>query len=237
MNLFAESMIKCENDEQFNDVCGVLNSKGFKKVNMSGHEEGLYVRLYFQVKTYQCFTHTFNHLRVVSYEKFMGLYKMLSKIKQAKEALKLNDSELSVKLGYSRQYIGKAIRNMPSQKVQDKIIQDIDKLLNPEDEALNKTNHDIDEVSKENEALKKELSYKNQVLDKRNAELENSRIEVSEKCATIKFLENELATRDTATNREKTKVSILETKISGMHNLYIIAIVLLTAFGLYGLLK
>lgn len=54
------------------------------------------------------------------------------KINQAKKDLGLNSSELSTTLGYSKPYITKALIKLPGDKVQKRLIGEIDVLINNE---------------------------------------------------------------------------------------------------------
>ncbi|WP_236532082.1 hypothetical protein, partial [Escherichia coli] len=70
--------------------------------------------------------------RKISFEEFMKRYSendMIKKIHQAKKELGLNNSELSLKMGKSRPYIAKMLNQPQSEKVQNKVIKEIDELL------------------------------------------------------------------------------------------------------------
>ncbi|ADO14433.1 transcriptional regulator [Acinetobacter phage AB1] len=54
---------------------------------------------------------------------------MIKKIHQAKKELGLNNSELSLRMGKSRPYIAKMLNQPQSEKVQNKVIKEIDELL------------------------------------------------------------------------------------------------------------
>uniref|UniRef100_A0AB39C8W2 Transcriptional regulator n=1 Tax=Acinetobacter phage vB_AbaM-SPB TaxID=3236747 RepID=A0AB39C8W2_9CAUD len=65
------------------------------------------------------------------FEYFMKnhMNEMIKKIHQAKKELGLNNSELSLKMGKSRPYIAKMLNQPQSEKVQNKVIKEIDELL------------------------------------------------------------------------------------------------------------
>ncbi|UMO77882.1 transcriptional regulator [Acinetobacter phage Cato] len=68
----------------------------------------------------------------ISFEEFMQRYsknKMIKKIHQAKKELGLNNSELSLRMGKSRPYIAKMLNQPQSEKVQNKVIAEIDRLI------------------------------------------------------------------------------------------------------------
>ncbi|AYP69069.1 hypothetical protein [Acinetobacter phage vB_AbaM_IME512] len=70
--------------------------------------------------------------RKISFDEFMQRYSendMIKKIHQAKKELGLNNSELSLKMGKSRPYIAKMLNQPQSEKVQNKVIKEIDELL------------------------------------------------------------------------------------------------------------
>lgn len=70
--------------------------------------------------------------RKISFDEFMQKYsesEMIKKIHQAKKELGLNNSELSLKMGKSRPYIAKMLNQPQSEKVQNKVIKEIDELL------------------------------------------------------------------------------------------------------------
>ncbi len=70
--------------------------------------------------------------RKISFEEFMQKYsknEMIKKIHQAKKELSLNNSELSLKMGKSRPYIAKMLNQPQSEKLQNKVIKEIDELL------------------------------------------------------------------------------------------------------------
>ena len=70
--------------------------------------------------------------RKISFDEFMQRYsknEMIKKIHQAKKELGLNNSELSLRMGKSRPYIAKMLNQPQSEKVQNKVIKEIDELL------------------------------------------------------------------------------------------------------------
>ncbi|QYC51361.1 putative transcriptional regulator [Acinetobacter phage BUCT628] len=73
----------------------------------------------------------FSAERKISFEEFMQKYenKMIKKIHQAKKELGLNNSELSLKMGKSRPYVAKMLNQPQSEKVQNKVIAELDKLI------------------------------------------------------------------------------------------------------------
>ncbi len=69
-------------------------------------------------------------MSATQYEGNSSMNEMIKKIHQAKKELGLNNSELSLKMGKSRPYIAKMLNQPQSEKVQNKVIAELDKLLN-----------------------------------------------------------------------------------------------------------
>lgn len=68
-------------------------------------------------------------MSATQYEGNSNMNEMIKKIHQAKKELGLNNSELSLRMGKSRPYIAKMLNQPQSEKVQNKIIKEIDELL------------------------------------------------------------------------------------------------------------
>ena len=68
-------------------------------------------------------------MSATQYEGNSSMNDMIKKIHQAKKELGLNNSELSLKMGKSRPYIAKMLNQPQSEKVQNKVIKEIDDLL------------------------------------------------------------------------------------------------------------
>ncbi|AYP68967.1 hypothetical protein [Acinetobacter phage vB_AbaM_IME284] len=68
-------------------------------------------------------------MSATQYEGNSNMNDMIKKIHQAKKELGLNNSELSLKMGKSRPYIAKMLNQPQSEKVQNKVIKEIDELL------------------------------------------------------------------------------------------------------------
>lgn len=104
--------------------------------------------------------------RKISFEEFMQRYsknEMIKKIHQAKKELGLNNSELSLKMGKSRPYIAKMLNQPQSEKVQNKVIAELDKLLNqPEvdDTFVSNLADELESKDKEISDLKKIIESK-----------------------------------------------------------------------------
>ena len=185
---FEEMYIEA-NHSQKAKVIRVLNKNGFKIKKYYSFNEICASRDGF-ISTYKDGTYgTFGDCIIegqyYSYEDFMKKYdscEMIELINKAKSELKMNDSELSLALGKSRQYIGKMLRLPQSKKVQDKVIKEIsefmDKVKNPVGECKNAVigSIDCDELSvlrfqnnqatKEISDLKKANEQQKLVIDK-----------------------------------------------------------------------
>ncbi|CCH57776.1 transcriptional regulator [Acinetobacter phage AP22] len=68
-------------------------------------------------------------MSATQYEGNSNMNEMIKKIHQAKKELGLNNSELSLRMGKSRPYIAKMLNQPQSEKVQNKVIKEIDELL------------------------------------------------------------------------------------------------------------
>lgn len=139
---FEEMYIEA-NHSQKAEVIRVLNKNGFKIKKYYSFNEICASRDGF-ISTYKDGTYgTFGECIIedqyYSYENFMKKYdscEMIELIKKAKSELKMNDSEPSLALGKSRQYIGKMLRLPQSKKVQDKVIKEINEFM---DKSKNST--------------------------------------------------------------------------------------------------
>lgn len=119
-------------------VCDVLNKLGLEPREQLFE---IYQSLNAYISTYADGTYsTYPDLCIeeqyVSFGDFMKRYskiiensKMIELINKAKSELKMNDSELSLAIGKSRQYIGKMLRLPQSKKVQDKVIKEISEFM------------------------------------------------------------------------------------------------------------
>ena len=132
---FEEMYIEA-NHRQKAEVIRVLNKNGFKIKKYYSFNEicaswDRFISTY-KDGTYGTFGECIIEDQYYSYEDFMKKYdscEMIELINKAKSELKMNDSELSLALGKSRQYIGKMLRLPQSKKVQDKVIKEINALL------------------------------------------------------------------------------------------------------------
>lgn len=142
---FEEMYIEA-NHSQKAEVIRVLNKNGFKiKRHYSFNEIcaswDRFISTY-KDGTYATFSECCIEDQYISYEDFMKKYdscEMIELINKAKSDFKMNDSDLSLSLGKSRQYIGKMLRLPQSKKVKDKVIKEInefmDKVKNPVSEC------------------------------------------------------------------------------------------------------
>lgn len=126
---FEEMYIKASKDQK-PKVYAVLEKLGFAKNGVVGSSDD-YVTTY-ENGMYCDFSSTCVGYPVYSYDDFMKKYdscEMIELINKAKSKHKMNDSELSLALGKSRQYIGKMLRLPQSKKVQDKVIKEIGEFM------------------------------------------------------------------------------------------------------------
>lgn len=150
---FENMHVKCETTKQREQVESILLKNGFKFV-------GVVIRGYKDVSVSagkESFTHTCKsgYQKQYNFKEFMTKYikqnEMIELINNAKSELKMNDSELSLALGKSRQYVGKMLRLPQSKKVQDRVIKEIsefmDKVKNPVGECKDATIDNIEIVN------------------------------------------------------------------------------------------
>lgn len=134
-------VVDCQNKEQALDVINTFKNMGYEQHQSIDGDlivrvmEGYVFDMSWNPKDYD---------ERMDYESFKYKFKsneMIELINKAKSELKMNDSELSLALGKSRQYIGKMLRLPQSKKVQDKVIKEIsefmDKAKNPVVEIVN----------------------------------------------------------------------------------------------------
>lgn len=103
-------------------------------------------------------------MSATQYEGNSSMNEMIKKIHQAKKELGLNNSELSLKMGKSRPYIAKMLNQPQSDKVQNKVIAELEKLLNqPEvDDTF------VSNLADELESKDKEISDLKNVIESKD---------------------------------------------------------------------
>jgi len=134
---FENFYVNCNTETQINIVANIAKSNGYKEIPREDLNEsiiGFYENGNFQYLPNNC-----RYGKTLNFDEFISKYgkqnEMVELINKAKSELKMNDSELSLAIGKSRQYIGKMLRLPQSKKVQDKVIKEInafmDKVKNP----------------------------------------------------------------------------------------------------------
>lgn len=193
-----------------------------------------------------------------TYSEFMEDHKevtLIEKIHQAKKELGLNNSELSLKMGKSRPYIAKMLNQPQSEKVQNKVIKEIDDLLGKEfervmncipdsfEECHAKAIIDNDPRDKEIANLKKTIESKDLAISgliKQNDEAKkiHDQDEKTIKCQSEMYsdlnehLEQSNRERDYFVNqfkRSESDVNSLKSKIKRERIIILIVIAILTA--------
>ncbi len=131
---FKNMYILCQNLEQRDQVYDVLKEWGYRHIGIwDDGDRDLIVATYvdgdFSAVAEWKHTHTF--------DEFMACYDnaLVKKIRMAKLALGLSNRKLSVKLGYSQNYVTRNLNKLPSLKVQHRLISEINMLLAPVWEA------------------------------------------------------------------------------------------------------
>ena len=131
---FEKLLISHDTPTQVLESRKILDSMGYKVYSDNRWASDLYIHTY-DDGDYQILSMGGWHQgsKKYSFNEFVSKYEkqneMIETINKAKSELKMNDSELSLALGKSRQYIGKMMRLPQSKKVQDKVIKEINALL------------------------------------------------------------------------------------------------------------
>lgn len=127
---FESFYIECKNKDQRNELSKHLEDIGFKYIESKDFDLtiGCYRNEFYQYLNHR----TVYGSPTFDFEYFMKnhMNEMIKKIHQAKKELGLNNSELSLKMDKSRPYIAKMLNQPQSEKVQNKVIAELDKLLN-----------------------------------------------------------------------------------------------------------
>ncbi len=185
----------------------------------------------------------------LTYAEFLENYneaKFVVKIHQAKKELDLNNSELSLKMGKSRPYIAKMLNQPQSEKVQNKVIAELDKLLSePEvdDTFVSNLSDELESKDKEISNLKKIIESKDLAISgliKQNDEAKKihdkdvkALVEKDEQFMVLaESLEQSNRERDYFVNQYKQSeedVNSLKSKIKRERIIILIVIVILTA--------
>ncbi|UQS93203.1 transcriptional regulator [Acinetobacter phage Brutus] len=126
---FESFYIECKNKDQRNELSKHLEDIGFKYIESEDFDLtiGCYRNEFYQYLNHR----TVYGSPTFDFEYFMKnhMNEMIKKIHQAKKELGLNNSELSLRMGKSRPYIAKMLNQPQSEKVQNKVIKEIDELL------------------------------------------------------------------------------------------------------------
>lgn len=126
---FESFYIECKNKDQRNELSKHLEDIGFKYIESEDFDLtiGCYRNEFYQYLNHR----TVYGSPTFDFEYFMKnhMNDMIKKIHQAKKELGLNNSELSLKMGKSRPYIAKMLNQPQSEKVQNKVIAELDKLI------------------------------------------------------------------------------------------------------------
>lgn len=160
---FESFYIECKNKDQRNELSKHLEDIGFKYIESEDFDLtiGCYRNEFYQYLNHR----TVYGSPTFDFEYFMKnhMNDMIKKIHQAKKELGLNNSELSLKMGKSRPYIAKMLNQPQSEKVQNKVIAELDKLLSePEidDTFVSNLADELESKDKEISDLKKIIESK-----------------------------------------------------------------------------
>lgn len=247
---FESFYIECKNKDQRNELSKHLEDIGFKYIESEDFDLtiGCYRNEFYQYLNHR----TVYGSPTFDFEYFMKnhMNEMIKKIHQAKKELGLNNSELSLRMGKSRPYIAKMLNQQQSEKVQNKVIAELDKLLNqPEidDTFVSNLADELESKDKEIANLKKTIEGKDLAIsglikqndeakkihdkDVESLKLSHSKIFnlnnlIEKKDALIDELTDAL---DWEQQQHKTNVNSLKSKIKRERIIILIVIAILTA--------
>ncbi|QZI85304.1 putative transcriptional regulator [Acinetobacter phage BUCT629] len=169
---FESFYIECKNKDQRNELSKHLEDIGFKYIESEDFD--LTIGCY-DSGTYQYLNHNQKYgIPTYDFEYFMKnhMSEMIKKIHQAKKELGLNNSELSLKMGKSRPYIAKMLNQPQSEKVQNKVIKEIDELLEFEklckEKEYAKVMSGKTEITIENNSKEVEISALKKIIESKD---------------------------------------------------------------------
>lgn len=125
---FKNMYILCQNLEQRDQVYDVLKQWGYRHVGIwDDGDHDLIVATY----TYGDFSAVAEWKHTHTFDEFMAYYDnaLVNKIRVAKIELGLSNRKLSAKLGYSQNYVTRNLNKLPSAKVQQRLISELNALL------------------------------------------------------------------------------------------------------------
>lgn len=204
---FEKLIIVCGSLKERNCVFKILDSIGYRGVG--DHGNLLFIHVY-EDGEYQTYYDNSEHdgSNELTCRQFMEKYGMTdlkSKVEEAKKALHLNTSQLSIKMGFSETYLRMSLSRNIKQETKDNIIAKLDSLIEQskkelthdfQGKALNKHIDDAVMIGKsEYESMKKEIDHKTQIAEK-HADMRNkAELRLSE-------LENECNEKDEAIKQQ-----------------------------------
>lgn len=161
---FENMVIRCDSKSLARTVIKDLVKIGYKDTSI-GNWENVICYDFGVCSTYPIYDTALPKFQIKTFKEFMGMSdnNMIKKIHQAKKELGLNNSELSLKMGKSRPYIAKMLNQPQSEKVQNKVIAELDKLLSePEvdDTFVSNLADELESKDKEISDLKKIIESK-----------------------------------------------------------------------------
>lgn len=165
----------------------------------------------------------------ITYQQFMEKYAMSdlkSKVEEAKKALHLNTSKLSIKMGFSETYLRMSLSRNIKQETKGNIIAKLESLIEQskkelthdfQGKALNKHIEDAMMISKsEYESMKKEIDHKTQIAEK-HADMRNkAELRVSE--LEKEFNDKDIAIKQLMLNsgNQVLKINELESRVQSL---------------------
>lgn len=130
---FENLYIKCESMEQRNIVIAIALKNGYQRYCADDNDQNVVMsdngRVFDLNWAYADQTEVYQKLTYSEFSEKFSEVKLLEKIHQAKKELGLNNTELSLRMGKSKPYIAKMLNQKQSEKVQNKVIDEIDDIL------------------------------------------------------------------------------------------------------------
>lgn len=165
----------------------------------------------------------------ITYQQFMekyGMNDLKSKVEEAKKAMHLNTSQLSIKMGFSETYLRMSLSRNIKQETKDSIIAKLDSLIKQskqelthdfQGKALNKHIDDAIMVSKsEYESMKKEIDHKTQIAEK-HADMRNkAELRVSELEKIAELRDNAISQQLLNSGNQVHKINELENQVKSL---------------------
>lgn len=214
---FEKLLISHDTPTQVLESRKILDSMGYKAYSDSRWASDLYIHTY-DNGDYQILTMSGWHLgsKKYSFNEFIQKYgkknEMIDLINKAKSELKMNDSELSLAIGKSRQYIGKMLRLPQSKKVQDKVIKEIN-------EFMDKAKNPVVDIVNPSEGLAGAILNQTAMLSNKDKEISDLKKANEQQKLVIDKLDDQLIKAEKIHNEDVKTIEAKDKEISFLNKL------------------